>query len=112
MMNHNSPIVLAAKLEECRQTTIEDLVINLCIEAAFLTNQDIKKHSSRYQWVVKLTEHCKDAMALEDVIEGEVSEPLNPSNWDSITASKKKQADEIVEIMAKQVMLAIPPYRA
>ncbi|EJD0685025.1 hypothetical protein BBM62_01825 [Vibrio parahaemolyticus] len=112
MMNHNSPIALAVKLEECRQTTIDDLVINLCIEAAFLTNQDIKKNSGRYQWIVKLTEHCKDAMALEDVIEGEVSEPLNSSNWDSIMANKKKQADEIVEIIAKQVMLAIPPYRA
>ncbi|MEZ9463726.1 hypothetical protein BCT41_08705 [Vibrio splendidus] len=109
-MNHNSPIALAVKLEECRQTTIEDLVLNLCIEAAFLTNQGIKKNSSRYQWVVKLTKHCKDAMALEDVIEGEVSEPLNSSNWDLIMASKKKQADDIVEIIAKQVMLAIPPY--
>ncbi len=111
-MNHNSPIALAAKLEECQQTTIEDLVINLCIKAAFLSNQDVQKSSCRYQWIVKLTEHCMDAMALEDVIEGKDNLPLNHSNCDAIMTSKKKQADEIVEIIAKQVMLAIPPYRA
>ncbi|WP_455294524.1 hypothetical protein [Vibrio parahaemolyticus] len=111
-MNSNSPIALAVKLEECRQKTIEELVIDLCIESTFLTNQDIQKSSCRYQWVVKLTEHCKDAMALEDAIEGEGNLLLNPSNYDAIMARKKKQAGEIVEIIAKQVMLAIPPYRA
>ncbi|MGR5267129.1 hypothetical protein ACPV5R_05180 [Vibrio astriarenae] len=111
-MNYNSPIALAVKLEECRQTTIEDLVINLCIEAEFLTNQDIEKNSSRYQWVIKLTECCMDAMALEDAVEGEGNDYLNSSNPNAIMATKKKHAGEVVEMVAKQVVLAIPPYRS
>ena len=111
MMNVNSPIVLAAKLEECRETKIEKLVIDLCVEAGFLTKQDMKEKSCRYQWIRKLTEYCADAMALEDVAKGESMLPVTIINCDKILAKKQEKASAIVAVVAKEIMRAVPPYQ-
>ncbi|QDF66034.1 hypothetical protein FJQ87_04480 [Shewanella sp. SNU WT4] len=110
-MAYISPITLAVRLEECIETTIDKLVINLCVKAGFLTEQDIKKRSCRYQWVLKLTQHCEDAIALEELVGGEPITPLTISNCDKIMAQKQKKAKTIVEVVAKEVIRAIPAYQ-
>ncbi|MGD8109670.1 hypothetical protein [Vibrio sp. TRT 17S01] len=99
------------KLNECREATIEKLVINLCVEANFLTKQDIQQGSIRYQWVLKITEYCIDATYLEDVEEGETPLPLTYLNCDKIVAENKKKAEAIVKVIAKEIMRGLPLYQ-
>lgn len=116
---NNTPVTSAAllaqkhekKLEECRETIIEKLVISLCIEANYLTKKDIKQGSSRYQWVLKIMEYCVDATSLEDVVEGESVVPLTYSNCDKLIAEKQRKARAIITIVAKEIVRGLPPYQ-
>ncbi|MEZ8723821.1 hypothetical protein AB6D66_22330 [Vibrio pomeroyi] len=99
------------KLKECRETTIEKLVISLCIEAKYLTKQDVQERSRRYQWVRKITEYCVDATLLEDVVEGEPVVPLTYSDCDKVMAEKQSKAKAIVTIVAKEIVRGLPLYQ-
>ncbi|MEZ8286219.1 hypothetical protein AB4269_18850 [Vibrio splendidus] len=99
------------KLQECRETTIEKLVIRLCMEAEYLTKQDVKERSRRYQWVLKITEYCVDATSLEDVVEGEPVVPLTYPNCNRFMAEKQRKARAIVTIVAKEIVRGLPPYQ-
>lgn len=111
----NTPVtsaaLLAQKLEECRETTIEKLVINLCVEGKYLTKQDVKQGSRRYQWVLKVTEYCIDATSLEDMIEGEPVVLMTNSDCDKFMVEKKKKAEAIVMIVAKEIIRGLPAYQ-
>ncbi|MGR5130103.1 hypothetical protein [Photobacterium swingsii] len=117
---NNNPVTSAAqlaqkheeKIKECRETTIEKLVISLCVEAEYLTKQDVQERSRRYQWVLKITEYCLDATSLEDVVEGEPVVPLTYSNCDKLIAEKQRKARSIVTIIAKEIVRGLPAYQS
>lgn len=118
-MMKNSPVTSAVlleqkheeKIKECREATIEQLTILLCVEAKYLTKQDVQERSRRYQWVLKIMEYCTDAAALEDLVEGEPILPLTFLNCDEIMAEKQKKAETIVTVIAKEIMRSLPVYQ-
>lgn len=100
------------KLDLCRETTVERLVTNLCIEANYLTKEDIQKRTQRYLWVLKITKYCEDATALEDVAEGVPIEPLSYLNCDKVMVERRSRAKVIITNIAKEIIQSFPPYQS
>ncbi|WP_337027432.1 hypothetical protein [Vibrio cholerae] len=109
-MSIHSPIAQETKVEEYRQTTIESIVVAKCITSGFLTDFDIKTHSSRYGWVCKLTKSCLHVIAIDDLLDNKPPSPINKLSLEMLIKERDKKVTEIMELISKKILSGIPIY--
>ncbi|WP_394496292.1 hypothetical protein [Shewanella sp. ENK2] len=105
-----SPILLAYKVEECECTTVEDIVLEFCLESKFIESLDSEEQKPKVLWVKKVTELCIQAEALENTTK--IKRPINLSisNVNEFMIYKRKVASNIVEILIEKIMRSLPDY--
>ncbi|WP_274024071.1 hypothetical protein [Vibrio parahaemolyticus] len=103
-------IQLLCDLEDLEVTNLESLVLEGAINAGFVTEGDSVKNIYRRAWVKKVTEHANDAYKLEDVATGE-NLAATIENVKALLKARESKVNEILELLAKQILDATPPYK-
>ncbi|MBC7004404.1 hypothetical protein BIZ37_17715 [Photobacterium sp. BZF1] len=103
-------IQLLCDLEDLEVTNLESLVLEGAINAGFVTEGDSVKNLYRRAWVKKVTEHANDAYKLEDVATGE-NLAATIENVKALLKARESKVNEILELLAKQILDATPPYK-
>lgn len=98
------------ELEKYETTTLEQQVIKKAKQAGFITNAESTDNLSKLAWIKKMTKHAEDAFKLEDVAEGE---PLGITidNFKQLVERRDKRVSDVLELLAKYVLDALPAYK-
>ncbi|OED66718.1 hypothetical protein A165_05850 [Vibrio tasmaniensis ZS-17] len=104
-------IQYAIDLEDLEITNLESLVLEGVMKAGFVTEGDSVINLSRRAWVKKVTEHANDAYKLEDVATGE-DLAATIDNVKALLRARESKVNEILELLAKQILDATPPYKS
>ncbi|HAS6111463.1 hypothetical protein [Vibrio vulnificus] len=102
-------IQLLHDLEDLEITNLESLVLEGAVKAGFVTKDDSVKNIYRRAWIKKVTEHANDAYRLEDVATGE-NLAATIDNVKVLLKARKQKVADTLELLAKQVIDAAPPY--
>ncbi|EMN7269186.1 hypothetical protein CGJ93_20075 [Vibrio parahaemolyticus] len=102
-------IQLLHDLEDLEITNLESLVLEGAVKAGFVTKDDSVKNIYRRAWIKKVTEHANDAYRLEDVATGE-NLAATIDNVKVLLKARKQKVADTLELLAKQVIDATPPY--
>ncbi|AUV87065.1 hypothetical protein [Vibrio campbellii] len=97
-------------LEDLEITTLESLVLEGAMNAGFITEGDSVKNLYRRAWIKKVTEHANDAYQLEDVVTGE-NLAVKIENVKALLKARETKVNDILELLAKQILDAAPPYK-
>ncbi|WP_258843406.1 hypothetical protein [Vibrio harveyi] len=104
-------IQLLCDLEDLEITSLESLVLEGAMNAGFITKGDSVTNLYRRAWIKKVTEHANDAYKLEDVTTGEnLAATIN--NVKALLKARETKVNEILELLAKQILDAVPPYKS
>ncbi|MHA2861097.1 hypothetical protein [Vibrio harveyi] len=104
-------IQLLCDLEDLEITSLESLVLEGAMNAGFITKGDSVTNLYRRAWIKKVTEHANDAYKLEDVATGEnLAATIN--NVKALLKARETKVNEILELLAKQILDAVPPYKS
>ncbi|HIF9454278.1 hypothetical protein [Photobacterium leiognathi] len=101
----------AIDLEDLETTNLDSLVLEGAIKAGFITKDDSAINLYRRVWIKKVTEHANHAYKLEDVATGEQLEQTI-DNVKALLKARERKVSEILELLAKQILNAIPPYQS
>ncbi|HHX8289312.1 TPA: hypothetical protein ACVOZD_002348 [Vibrio diabolicus] len=104
-------IKLLHDLEDLETTDLESLVLEGAMNAGFVTKGDSVKNLYRRAWVKKVTEHANDAYRLEDVATGE-NLAATIDNVKALLKARETKVTDILELLAKQILDATPPYKS
>ncbi|EJL6264181.1 hypothetical protein [Vibrio metoecus] len=103
-------IQLLCDLEDLEVTTLESLVLEGAMNAGFVTKGDSVTNLYRRAWIKKVTEHANDAYQLEDVAMGE-NLAATIDNVKALLKARETKVNDILELLAKQILDAVPPYK-
>ncbi|EGR1556615.1 hypothetical protein HJ207_02620 [Vibrio parahaemolyticus] len=103
-------IQLLCDLEDLEATNLESLVLEEAMNAGFVTESDSVKNLYRRAWIKKVTEHASDAYKLEDVATGE-NLAATIDNVKALLKARETKVNDILELLAKQILDAVPPYK-
>ncbi|OUJ42695.1 hypothetical protein BTZ53_19200 [Vibrio parahaemolyticus] len=103
-------IQLLCDLEDLEVTNLESLVLERAMNAGFVTEGDSVKNLYRRSWIKKVTEHANDAYRLEDVATGE-NLAAKIDNVKALLKAREAKVNDILELLAKQILDAVPPYK-
>lgn len=103
-------IQLLHDLEDLETTNLESLVLDGAMKAGFVTKEDSVKNIYRRTWVKKVTEYANDAYKLEDVATGECLEETI-DNVKALLKARESKVNEVLELLAKQILDARPIYK-
>ncbi|ELA9316380.1 TPA: hypothetical protein ACN334_004164 [Vibrio parahaemolyticus] len=103
-------IQLLHDLEDLEITTLESLVLDGAVKAGFISKDDSVKNIYRRTWIKKVTEHANKAYKLEDVATGE-NLAATIDNVNALLKARENKVSEILELLAKQILDAAPPYK-
>ncbi|HIF6199212.1 TPA: hypothetical protein ACX3IX_004162 [Vibrio parahaemolyticus] len=103
-------IQLLCDLEDLEVTNLESLVLEGATKAGFVTKGDSVINLYRRTWIKKVTEHANDAYKLEDVATGE-NLAATFENVKALLKARETKVNEILELLAKHILTAIPPYK-
>ncbi|HGY9569306.1 TPA: hypothetical protein ACOJRH_005245 [Vibrio harveyi] len=104
-------IQLLCDLEDLEVTNLESLVLEGAVNAGFVTEDDSVKNLHRRAWIKKVTEHANHAYQLEDVATGE-DLAAKIDNVKALLKARENKVNDILELLAKQILDAIPPYKS
>ncbi|MGR5246485.1 hypothetical protein ACP3VU_17460 [Vibrio sp. PNB23_22_6] len=104
-------IQLLCDLEDLEITSLESLVLEGAMNAGFITEGDSVKNLYRRAWIKKVTEHANDAYKLEDVATGE-NLATTIENVKALLKARETKVNDILELLAKQVLDATPTYKS
>lgn len=104
-------IELLHDLEDLETTDLESLVLEGAMNAGFVTKDDSVKNLYRRAWIKKVTEHANDAYRLEDVATGE-NLAATIDNVKALLKARETKVTDILELLAKQILDATPPYKS
>jgi hypothetical protein len=65
----------------------------------------------KLRWIKKIVKHAEDAFNLEAVIDSEQPLELNMSTFKQLRQERENQVNEVLELIARHVIDAIPPYK-
>ncbi len=99
------------ELEQFESTTLEDQVIQKAENAGFLNVHD-ESYIPKLRWIKKIVKHAEDAFNLEAVIDSEQPLELNMSTFKQLRQEREKRVNDILELLAKYVLDAVPTYKA
>ncbi|EEX66298.1 hypothetical protein [Vibrio metoecus] len=103
-------IQLLCNLEDLEITSLESLVLEGAINAGFVTKGDSVTNLYRRAWIKKVTEHANDAYQLEDIATGE-NLAATIDNVKALLKARETKVNDILELLAKQILDAVPPYK-
>ncbi|MFI3246838.1 MAG: hypothetical protein R3Y10_10220 [Ferrimonas sp.] len=103
-------IQLLHDLEDLEITNLESLVLEKAMKSGFVTKVDSVKNIYRRTWIKKVTEHANDAYKLEDVATGEHL-AATIDNVKALLEAREKKVNEILELLAKQILDTTPTYK-
>lgn len=103
-------IQLLCDLEDLEVTTLESLVLEGAMNAGFVTKGDSVTNLYRRAWIKKVTEHANDAYQLEDIATGE-NLAATIDNVKALLKARETKVNDILELLAKQILDAVPPYK-
>ncbi|HGF7479393.1 TPA: hypothetical protein AB5B17_003728 [Vibrio mimicus] len=103
-------IQLLCDLEDLEVTNLESLVLEGAMNAGFVTVGDSMKNIHRRAWIKKVTEHANDAYKLEDVATGE-NLAATIDNVKAVLKARETKVNDILELLAKQILDATPAYK-
>ncbi|EGR0098036.1 hypothetical protein FR266_22015 [Vibrio vulnificus] len=103
-------IQLLCDLEDLEVTSLESLVLEGAMNAGFITKGDSVTNLYRRAWIKKVTEHANDAYQLEDVVTGE-NLAVKIDNVKALLKARETKVKDILELLAKQILDAAPPYK-
>ncbi|ENJ1523275.1 hypothetical protein AB0522_002239 [Vibrio parahaemolyticus] len=103
-------IQLLCDLEDLEATNLESLVLEEAMNAGFITEGDSVKNLYRRAWIKKVTEHASDAYKLEDVATGE-NLAATIDNVKALLKARETKVNDILELLAKQILDAVAPYK-
>lgn len=113
-MNNRTPFQYrlcgAIEREQFETTSLEEEVIKKAKEAGFITDDNSTENQSKLDWVKKVTKHAEDAFNLQAVADGKNIE-IQIGNFKELNARRDKQVNDILELLAKHVIDAAPPYK-
>ncbi len=98
------------ELEQFESTTLEEQVIQKAEKAGFLNVHD-ESYVPKVRWIKKVVKYAEDAFNLEAIIDSEPLE-LNMSTFKQVRQEREKQVNDILELLAKYVLDAVPTYKA
>ncbi|MGR5195790.1 hypothetical protein ACPV4H_18020 [Vibrio rotiferianus] len=98
-------------LEDLEITSLESLVLEGAMNAGFITEGDSVTNLYRRAWIKKVTEHANDAYQLEDVVTGE-NLAVKIDNVKALLKARETKVNDILELLAKQILDAVPPYKS
>ncbi|WP_318436449.1 hypothetical protein [Photobacterium leiognathi] len=99
------------ELEKYETTTLEQQVIEKAKLAGFITDIESADNLSKLAWIKKVTKYAEDAFKLEVAREGEPLE-ITIGNFENFVVRRDKQVNDIVELLVKHILNAVPPYQA
>ncbi|WP_257885652.1 hypothetical protein, partial [Vibrio parahaemolyticus] len=104
-------IQLLHDLEDLETTSLEELVVEEAIKVGFITKNDSAINVHRRAWVSKVVELANDAYRLEEVATGDhLAETID--NVKVLLNARKQKVTDTLELLAKQVLDAAPPYNS
>ncbi|HBC3897072.1 TPA: hypothetical protein KD857_003445 [Vibrio parahaemolyticus] len=103
-------IQLLCDLEDLEVINLESLVLEGAMNAGFVTKGDSVTNLYRRAWIKKVTEHANDAYKLEDVATGE-NLAATIDNVKALLKARATKVNDILELLAKQILDAAPPYK-
>lgn len=98
------------ELEQFESTTLEDQVIQKAENAGFLNVHD-ESYIPKLCWIKKIVKHAEDAFNLEAVIDSEQPLELNMSTFKQLRQEREKRVNDILELLARYIIDAAPPYK-
>ena len=104
-------IQLLCDLEDLEVTTLESLVLEGAMNAGFVTKGDSVTNLYRRAWIKKVTEHANDAYQLEEIATGE-NLAATIDNVKALLKARETKVNDILELLAKQILDAVPPYKS
>ncbi|GIU23077.1 hypothetical protein L2719_05910 [Shewanella schlegeliana] len=114
MDNYISPTELfwhAVELEKFESVSIEDQVIEKCLQAKFLNTSDLAEKTPKLAWIKQVTAHAADAFKLESIANDDGQLTLSIHNLKKIKAHRDEQVNDILELLAKRIVSAAPDYK-
>lgn len=103
-------IQLLCDLEDLEVTNLESLVLEGATKAGFITRDDSVKNLYKCTWIKKVTEHANDAYKLDNVATGD-NLAATIDNVKTLLKARESKVNEILELLAKQILDATPPYK-
>ena len=98
------------ELEKFEATTLEQKVIEKAMQAGFVNNSDSADNLYKLSWIKEMTQHAEDAFKLEAVVDGEDLK-VTIANFNQLVERRDKNVNEILELLAKCLIDAAPPYK-
>ncbi|EOS8345060.1 hypothetical protein ACNPDC_003865 [Vibrio vulnificus] len=108
MFKHLSTIEKSLVLERYEEVglhrLIEDLVIELCVNANFISDDDVADSSTRFKWIQNAASCAIKSYALIDEVEGR----SELSSFDELIEFCQCRAQEVVEFLSDKSLESAP----
>ncbi|EGR2323843.1 hypothetical protein [Vibrio alginolyticus] len=114
MKNQPIPIEDLVKLEDYEKISVKQLVIELCLDANFITKPDIERRTKRFRWLESSIDRCICSMSILDSSDSSV-EQLDKTvptleNVDLLMSLKHQKAREIATVIASKIEKSLEPF--
>ncbi|HFT1740226.1 TPA: hypothetical protein RG830_004122, partial [Vibrio vulnificus] len=87
---------------------IEDLVIELCVNANFISDDDVADSSTRFKWIQNAASCAIKSYALIDEVEGRSEIEASLSSFDELIEFCQCRAQEVVEFLSDKSLESAP----
>ncbi|MCU8355684.1 hypothetical protein D8T55_19585 [Vibrio vulnificus] len=98
------------ELEKFESTTLLDQVIEKAKLAGFVNNSNSVENLSKLNWIRKVTQLAENSFNLQATVDGEPLE-LNMSTFKQLRQEREKRVNDILELLARYIIDAAPPYK-
>ncbi|EJC6864090.1 hypothetical protein WOC09_18080 [Vibrio parahaemolyticus] len=112
----NQPISIEdlVKLDDYEEISVKQLVIELCLDANFITEPDIERRTKRFRWLENSIDRCIYSMSILDSSDSSV-EQLNKTvptleNVDLLMSLKHQKAREVATVIASKIEKSLEPF--
>ncbi|MCW8336405.1 hypothetical protein [Vibrio paucivorans] len=112
MFQHLSTIEKLLVLERYEEVglhgLIEDLVIESCVKARFISRDDVSKCSSKFKWVQNTASYAINSYALNDEAEGRDEVSATLSSFDEFVEFCQSRTKEVLEFVSDKALESAP----
>ncbi|WP_159739674.1 hypothetical protein [Vibrio atypicus] len=112
MFQHLSTIEKLLVLERYEEVglhgLIEDLVIESCVKAKFISSDDVSKCSAKFKWVQDTASYAVKSYALNDEAEGRDEVSATLSTFDDFVDFCQSRTKEILEFVSDRALESAP----
>ncbi|MDN3717430.1 hypothetical protein [Vibrio breoganii] len=99
----------AYELEQFEATSVAELVIEKARLAGFITDKNCEEDRQNLAWIMRVTELAEHAYNLDLVSDGESIE-VKIANLNLLIQQRDEKVREVLQLLAKLVVGAVPKY--